>query len=205
MKFGWIYQLSLTTLDSQSAHVTQQVIHRLADGPEPQYATALALNMPTQATKGIERLATRRERAAVYPVLMPWTREMAIQGVKRPESVVAEHTLICNTIPRPFCGDPGRIIVTIGDESWNGDYVIAVIHPDPSSDHVAIGTRRTRPALEVGYHCRLANKVFIATTALECARHIPGAMYTGVHVLGQMVVECQGIRPQSTHLTKAIL
>jgi len=128
--------------------------------------------MLAEATERVERCFT--VRAAVYPLLVSWTREMAVEGVKRPESVVTEHTLEPRTIPRPICSDIATVVATVGKESRrNSDNIIVVIEPDPSVDHGAIGTGRARSSLEVEYHCRLADKPLCATTVLECTRYVP--------------------------------
>lgn len=55
--------------------------------------------MLTEATEGFELNEAGRMRAAVYFFLVPWTREMTVEGVECPKSIVAEHTLICLTVP----------------------------------------------------------------------------------------------------------
>ena len=121
---------------------------------------------------------------------------MAVEGVKRTESAVTEHTLESKTIPRPRCGDVPSVIATIGKESRrNGDHIMTVIEPDPSVDHGAIGTGRARPRLEVEYHCRLADKRLRATTVLECTRYIPWTMHAGVHVLRKASIRCRENKP----------
>ena len=103
------------TLDPQSAHV-QQVTHSLLDSLEPQYATPLALNMLAQGTERAESCGTGRERTMVYSFCVLWTREMAVEGVKRPKSPMAEHTLVRTgrSVPRPFCSDILSGTTTIG-------------------------------------------------------------------------------------------
>ena len=107
--------LSLT-LDSQSMHAVQQLTHSLLGSLEPQYATLLALNMLAQGTERAESCGTGRERTMVYSFCVLWTREVAVEGVKRPKSPMAEHTLVCidKTVPRPFCGDILSGTTTVG-------------------------------------------------------------------------------------------
>lgn len=147
--------------------------------------------MLAEATERVERCEA--VRAAICSVLVPWTCEMAVEGVKRPESVVTEHTLVRKTIPRPICGDIPTVVATVGKESRrNGDNIIRIIEPDPSVDHGAIGTGRARSRLEVEYHRRLADKPLRATTVLECTRYVPGTMHAGIHVLRQGLISCGG-------------
>jgi len=112
----------------------------------------------TQPAKRVEPHETGLEGAAVYPLLVSWTREMAVEVGERLERVVAEHTLVRIAIPRPLCGDV-RNVVTIGKESTrNGDRIVAVVELDPSVNHLASSTGRAPPILEVGYHGRLVDK-----------------------------------------------
>jgi len=148
--------------------------------------------MLAQAAERIEPRETGGERAVVYFPLVLWTREMAVEVVKGPESVVAEYTLIRRAIPRPLRGDILRFFATIGKESPRyGDHITRVVDPDPSVDHPAIGTGWARSALEVEYHCRLVDKELRATTVLECTRYIPWLMYAGFHVCTQVALRVE--------------
>lgn len=161
--------------------------------------------MSTKAAERSERRVTGRERAAVYLLLVSWTREMTVEGVKGPESVVAEHTLIRRAIPRPICGVIPSV-VTVGKESpRNGDHIITVIELDPTVDHPAIGTGWARPVLEVEYHGGLADKGFRATAVLERAWYIPWTMHAGVQVLGKASIRCRDDKVQCAHLTQIVL
>ena len=117
---------------------------------------------------------------------------MAVEVVESPKTAVAEHTLVRRTVPGPLRGDTLNVVVTIGQQSpRNGDYVIAVVDPDPSVDHSAIGTGWTRPSLEMEYHCRLADKGLRTTTVLECTWYILWTMHAGVEVLMKTFIRCR--------------
>lgn len=57
--------------------------------------------MLAQAAERVEFRTTSRERASEYLFLVPRAGEMAVEVVQRPETAVAEHTLVATDIGVP--------------------------------------------------------------------------------------------------------
>ena len=116
---------------------------------------------------------------------------MPVEIVERPKRLVAEHTFVRITVPRPLSGDKVPPLTPIGEESpWDGDDVATILLPYKRIDHAAVSTGRASSILEVKYHGRLADRILGATEVPECARHILWLVHARVHVLDEYM-SCQ--------------